>query len=184
MSTNPGDRLAKHAEFLRDQAEKELGPGRRDIASPSDFVQDALVAALEQQRKGEGPAAIPAVEAAYLWKALQNKIRAAFRKADAEIHGGKVKFTSIDGDNLPGSATSPSEKFRKKTREESLEKALRALEPRDQRVLTLKFAEDKSSTEIAEILGITPKYARDLSKRALERLRDAYVAEGGPWDFS
>jgi len=54
--------------------------------------------------------------------------------------------------------------------------ALGRLCPRDQQVITLRFAEDRTFEDIAAQLGTTPSSARVFSHRAVKRLR-AELAE-------
>lgn len=53
----------------------------------------------------------------------------------------------------------------------SIERALLALKPRHQTVITLRYLENLKLTEIADVLGCTPGTARSRMARALAQLR-------------
>jgi RNA polymerase sigma factor (sigma-70 family) len=178
------DRLARHEPFLKEQVRRKVGRARTAGASASDLAQETWVAALEAERKGKGPEPTEKAEAAWLWKILCNKISEAFRKASAGKRGGGTAVTPIEGIEVPDPGTTPSSKVVQNSREECLGRALRSLSKKDQEVLTLTFVEGKSRREIGALLGIGERHVGNLYRDALERLRAAYVAEGGPWDFS
>ncbi len=181
---DPGVRLVQHEPFVKDRARQELGAARIGIVTASDVVQDTMVAALQKEKRGPGPAPTPAAEATYLWTTLRNKIREAYRTARAVKRGGSVKIDSLVGDAIASPGTSPSEKYTRKTREEVLDRAMGLLDPKDQEVLTLKLVDGKSNQAIGELLGVSARHVGNLYEKALERLRAAYASEGGALDFS
>ncbi|QEH34856.1 RNA polymerase sigma factor [Aquisphaera giovannonii] len=183
-ATATAERLARHEASLRARAVRELGRSRIDGAGASDYVHEAFVAVLEAEARGKGPAPSPAAEAKYLLTTLLNGIRQAIRRSQATKHGGGAAFTPVEGDEIAGPGTSPSARVRRATREECLEAAFGSLSPRDRDVLRLELIEEKPRSEIAAVLGVSERHVGNLYRDALSRLREAYLAHGGPWDLT
>lgn len=180
---SPAEHLAEHLPYIHAEAKNKVGKATIGISTASDFAQDCVVAALQAANDGRFPEANPPAEARYLWTTLVNKIREAIRKSKSKKHGGEVTIVPFEGHQVPGSGTTPSSKLVRKTREEHLRSAMDTLDPRDQLVLKLRLVEEKSTPEIAQILGVSERHVRNLRHQAIERLRDAYLANGGTWDF-
>jgi RNA polymerase sigma factor (sigma-70 family) len=56
--------------------------------------------------------------------------------------------------------------------------ALEALSPRDQMILRLRYFDGCSITEVAERLGVKPKYAQKLVTKCLKRAEVQYTSKG------
>lgn len=175
-------RLAEHAPFVRREA-RRLSPCARIGVDGSDLAQEAWVAALEAERRGKGPRPDPRAEAVWLRRILRNKAAEAVRRARTAKRGGEAAILPLE-DEVAGHVTTPSEKLRRAEREQCLARALQTLNARDRQVLNLTLVQDRPRQEVAALLGIGDGYARRLRRDALERLRAAYEALGGPGDLS
>ncbi|WP_165246204.1 RNA polymerase sigma factor [Paludisphaera soli] len=177
------ERLARHDPFVRRLA-RRAGRSRGDGATTaSDHAQDAWVAALEARARGAGPASSEKAEAAWLRTILVRKVALAWRKRKALRRGGAATVL-IAGDEVADPGTTPSGKLERAAREEALARAMRSLDAQDREILALTLVEGKSSGEIAARTGVCDSYVRRLRRRALERLRAAYAAQGGTLDLS
>lgn len=58
--------------------------------------------------------------------------------------------------------------------------AARHLDPRERRVLTLRFVEDLTQSQIAAMIGVSQMQVSRILRRALEQLRDLTQAESEP----
>ena len=61
----------------------------------------------------------------------------------------------------------------------SLEPLIADLEPQEREVLFLRFFEDMTQSDIAEVVGVSQMQVSRLINRALERLREHFVADPG-----
>jgi RNA polymerase sigma-B factor len=59
----------------------------------------------------------------------------------------------------------------------SIAEAARTLSERDRQVLSLRFGEDKTQTEIAEALGVSQMQVSRILRRVIEQLRDSASAD-------
>ncbi|MFO0810022.1 MAG: sigma-70 family RNA polymerase sigma factor [Gemmataceae bacterium] len=101
---------------------------------------------------------------------------AQLRDADREVtlhRGGLPEADSVSlAAQLLGSFTTPSQAAVKAERRLAVQEALNAMDPIDREVLALKHFEQLSTSEIAEVLGLSKAGAGSRYLRAIKRLRD------------
>jgi RNA polymerase sigma-70 factor (ECF subfamily) len=139
----------------------------RDAAAADDLSQQVLLVTIEKLRAGEvrNPDEVGSFmlgTSRMLAESMQRKARRRERLT-AQFHVADVL----------SDATGGSEDI------EVMERCLHALAERDRRVLVLTFYAEKTSSEIAEALGVTSTVVRVARHRALERMRQCVgVPEG------
>jgi RNA polymerase sigma-70 factor (ECF subfamily) len=98
------------------------------------------------------------------------------RDADRELslhRGGLPEADSVSlAAHLLGQLTTPSQAAVKAERRLLVQEALGALDPMDREVLALKHFEQLSTSEIAEVLGLSKAVAGSRYLRAIKRLRE------------
>ena len=98
------------------------------------------------------------------------------RDADRELslhRGGLPEADSVSlAAHLLGQLTTPSQAAVKAERRLLVQEALSALDPIDREVLALKHFEQLSTSEIAEVLGLSKAGAGSRYLRAIKRLRE------------
>lgn len=103
---------------------------------------------------------------AWLYQVASNALIDHYRKASTR------RDTDLDTDEWdPPGADDPVWNTELKLEGEALREAMRALSPRDQQVLDLRFFAGFETIEVADQLGITANHAAVLVYRALGRLR-------------
>lgn len=83
---------------------------------------------------------------------------------------GRREFVTADVDERPA----PDDQETTILRRQSVIAALRQLGPRQRAVLVLRYLEDRSEAEVAEMLGCSVKTVSSQATRALAKLRLAY----------
>jgi RNA polymerase sigma-70 factor (ECF subfamily) len=105
------------------------------------------------------------------------------RDAGVEIslhRGGLPEADSVSlAAHLLGQLTSPSEAAVKAERRLLVQEALAALDPVDREVLALKHFEQLSTSQIADVLGMSKAGAGNRYLRAIKRLREVLSAMPG-----
>ena len=92
---------------------------------------------------------------------------------------------SLEPDSLAGSGTDPERRLRERELKDALDSILTSLEPRDRLLLKLRFEDDRSVREIADVMGFPSIFHvyRRLSRvldEARRGLRDRGVRESAP----
>jgi RNA polymerase sigma-70 factor, ECF subfamily len=105
------------------------------------------------------------------------------RDADRELslhRGGLPEADSVSlAAHLLGQLTTPSQAAVKAERRLMVQEALAALDPLDREVLALKHFEQLSTSEIAEVLGMSKAGAGSRYLRAIKRLREVLSSMPG-----
>ncbi len=113
---------------------------------------------------------------------LGAKMRDAAR--EISLHRGpmpQVASVSLAA-QLVGHFTSASAKVARAEMQILLQEALNAMEPIDREILALRYFEEMSNAETAEVLGIDPSAASSRHIRALKRLRQVLKSIPGFFD--
>ena len=81
------------------------------------------------------------------------------------------------GGDYASTVGEPDRRFELIEERTAFEPTLRALPEREQTILKLRFEEDKTQAEIAEIIGVSQMHVSRLLRRALMRLRAVTESE-------
>jgi RNA polymerase sigma-70 factor (ECF subfamily) len=141
-----------------------------------DIVQDVFVDGWRAAQRGSHPFTEGVPE-----RAIRNWLyHAAYCDAVSALrHRSVIAWESLDifdGADAVERHSLPSFEDRVTERAE-LHAVLATLEPDDRACLRLGVVEDFTSTEMAQILGISPEAARKRVSRAMHRLRVAYFSQ-------
>lgn len=89
--------------------------------------------------------------------------------------------TGIDGDSSGTDRQSvlaaDDEAFEHSENQQIIADLLTELEPREREIVRLRFFEEKSQQEIADVVGVSQMHVSRLLKRSFERMREAMAAE-------
>lgn len=143
--------------WLRGLAQRLAAPGDAD-----DLVQDTWIAAWRAAPPVDGTRPLRSWLARVLRNRASNLSRGRQRRNARET-------LAVEGE--PGTAATADAHLRRVRLLEALMSSLDTLPELDQRIITLRYAEDRNATEIAHALGLEPATVRSRVKRALERLR-------------
>lgn len=127
----------------------------RDSARAEDLVQDALIRVLRRWRHG----GVPAQPLAYARRVVTNEFLAWRRLRSAAEMVGPVRDVEVldHSDQV--------------TDRDLMWRLLGQLSPRSRAVLVLRYYEQLSDNEIAELLGCQRATVRSISARAMQSLR-------------
>ena len=106
---------------------------------------------------------------AWVYKIATNILIDYYRK---ESRKKEVDIDSI-GD-IPDNNYSPINDIENREKREKIDKILRRLSPRYQKILYLRFFADMSTEEIAVMIGVSVNNARVIKYRALKKFRKKY----------
>lgn len=108
---------------------------------------------------------------AWLYRVATNALTDHWRSASVRMD------VAVDTDawDLPSAADNPAWFAERVFEKEKLAECLKALSPRDQEVLSLRFFGERDVPEIAAVLGVSANHASVLAYRALGRLRSKYL---------
>jgi RNA polymerase sigma-70 factor (ECF subfamily) len=168
-SAPPGAAQPEEAELYRRFARRVRLSGLkhlRDEAAADDLVQQVLLVTIERLRAGE--VRNPDEIGSFILGTSRMLAGATARKArrreslTAQFHASDLY----------------AEPFVESSDIAAVERCLHLLAERDRLVVVLTFYAEKTSTEIAEELGVTSTVVRVARHRALERLRDCVGVRG------
>jgi RNA polymerase sigma-70 factor (ECF subfamily) len=145
----------------------------RDSAAADDLVQQVLLVTIERLRAGE----------------VRNMDEiGSFILGTSRMLAGSTQRKARRRESLTAQFHAPElsvEPFVASPDIDAMERCLHTLAERDRRVLVLTFYVEKTSSEIAEELGVTGTVVRVARHRALERLRECVrVRQGSGRDVS
>jgi RNA polymerase sigma-70 factor (sigma-E family) len=127
-----------------------------DRALAEDLVQEAFVRLFGRFRDLRNPDAF----GAYLRTTVVNLARSHFRRA-------KVERAYVDREARSSQASSPDAGGRQEMWE-----ALQRLRPRQRAAIVLRYYEDLTETQTAEVLGCAVGTVKSLVSRGIDRLRE------------
>jgi RNA polymerase sigma-70 factor (sigma-E family) len=133
-----------------------------------DLVQTALLAAMGRWKQIDDPMA-------YLRRAMVNRRATWWRRISS-----REVLTAVVGDGV-GRGRVTSDHAPGVTQRDELLRALGKLPTRMRAVLVLRYWEDLSEIETAEVLGCAPGTVKSQASRGLARLRRALEDTGPPW---
>jgi RNA polymerase sigma-70 factor (ECF subfamily) len=170
-SAPPGAAQAEESELYRRFAPRVRLYGRkhlRDHAAADDLAQQVLLVTIERLRAGD----------------VRNPDEiGSFILGTSRMLAGSTQRKARRRESLTLQFHEPElyvESFVASGDIAVVERCLHALAERDQRVLVLTFYAEKTSSEIAEELGVTGTVVRVARHRALERLRECVRLRPGP----
>jgi len=174
--------FARYRDRLKRMVHLRLSRRLQGRVDDSDVLQEAY---LEAARKLPEYAADPKLPV-FLWlrhltglklsEVHRRHLGTQLRDADREVtlhRGGLPEADSASlAAQLLGTITTPSEAAVKAERRLLVQEALNSMDPLDREVLALKHFEQLSTTEIAEVLGLSKAGAGSRYLRAIKRLRE------------
>ena len=185
-----GRLLERHRARLRKLVALRLDPRLQGRVDSSDVIQEAYLDAVRRMPEYERePERMPF----YLWLRflVGQRILELHRRhfgAQARDVGREVSFyrgpmpeasSAAIAAQLIGRQTSPSQAAIRAERKLRLQEALNRMDPLDREVLALKHFEQLSTSEIAQVLGLSKAGAGSRYLRAIKRLRAVLEAIPG-----
>ncbi len=134
-----------------------------DVVVAEDVAHDALSVALRSWSR------VSACESPYAW---------TWRVA-LNLNGKRLRRRRVELRHLPSQLTAPTTDLVEATPDAQLWAAVAALPLRQRVVVVLRHRDDCSYAEIADIVGCSRDYARQLQRRGIDRLR-SLVPERSP----
>src|SRR6516164_4976681 len=176
------DLFQLHRERLKRMVHLRLSRRLQGRVDDSDVVQEALIDCAQRLREYVADPKLPF----FLWLRHMTGLKLAevhrrhlgtqMRDADREVslhRGGLPEADSVSlAAQLLGQLTTPSQAAIKAETRLRVQEALNSMDPVDREVLALKHFEQLSTTEIAEILGLSKAGAGSRYLRAIKRLRE------------
>lgn len=176
------DLFARHRERLKRMIHLRLSRRLQGRVDDSDVVQETF---LDVSRRLQEYTADPKLPF-YLWLRHMAGLKLAeihrrhlgtqLRDADREVtlhRGGLPEADSVSlAAHLLGQLTTPSQAAIKAETRLKVQEALNSMDPVDREVLALKHFEQLSTSEIAEVLGMSKAGAGSRYLRAIKRLKE------------
>ena len=106
---------------------------------------------------------------AYLYRIAHNWITDSYRRKPVEL--------PLESEEIVDRLPDPSEELDQKTAVEMARNALRKLTPEQRQVIVLRYLEDQSNAEIAEIIDKPIGSVKALLHRGLDSLRRVLISE-------
>lgn len=161
-------------------AEREFDEALRGKASASDLVQETFLEAQRDFAQFQGTS--DSELRAWLRRLLLNNL-GSFSRSYRETNKRRVSRESplqpegsavLGGPPLRASAPSPSGFAIEREQREELQKAIARLPEDYQRVITLRYQEERTFEEIGTLMDRSPEAARKLWARAMDRLKSEW----------
>jgi RNA polymerase sigma-70 factor, ECF subfamily len=176
------DLFTRHRDRLKRMVHLRLSRRLQGRVDDSDVLQEAFLDASKKLTEYAHHPAMPF----YLWLRHMTGLKLAeihrrhlgtqMRDADREVtlhRGGLPEADSVSlAAQLLGKLTTPSQAAIKAETRLYVQEALNSMDPTDREVLALKHFEQLSTSENAEVLGLSKAGAGSRYLRAIKRLRD------------
>lgn len=133
-----------------------------------DSIQNLFIYIFEKKDKLSDPVSMRA----YLCTSLKNMV---LRQLEKEAKNRIVSFDNVKEYDFELDIDIETALIQSELEEESLlklQKALTALSPQQREVIYLKYYKEFSNDEIADVLGVSNQVVRNISSRALIKLRE------------
>jgi RNA polymerase sigma-70 factor (sigma-E family) len=128
-----------------------------DAALAEDLLQEALIALASRWESVQNPDA-------FVRRVIYRQRVSSWRKLRREVVAGRVPERSVtDG-------------AEERARDEEVHQALRALPPRQRAALVLRYFEDLTEAQTAEVMGVRTGTVKSLSHQAVARMRQELQA--------
>lgn len=171
--------LMKHRSRLRRMVAARLDPRLVGRIDPSDIVQEAYIEAFDKLPNYVREQPLPVypwlrqLAANRLSDAYQKHLHAQRRSVTREIHLGlsSASIGELAG-RLVSFGSTPSRQLAQQELQQEVREALDRLSVVDREVLILRFVEQLSNQETAEVLGISPEAVGMRRIRALRKMSD------------
>ena len=165
--------IARDLPWIRAQVQKRLGPALRARADTEDFMQDAMIEALNYSPRfvSQSQTRFRNIMVRIIENVLRDKNRWYQARRRAISKERPIPSDSvIDLDNPQKSVTQPGDLAQKNESELWVRLALEFLRPEDRKIILMRQWENKSFADISAELEITTETARMRFHRALPRL--------------
>jgi RNA polymerase sigma-70 factor (ECF subfamily) len=181
------DLVARHRRRLIKMVAVRLDPRLAARFDPEDIVQDALFEAsqkLDDYLQNRPLPFFPWVRqfiTQRVAKLHRDHLRAQRRSILRETNDNSLPDQSavMLGDRLLAKESSATRKLIRKELRERVQVALSKLSSTDREILVLRHLEELSTSDVAEILGISHAAAKKRHLRAIERFRLLWAPEDG-----
>jgi RNA polymerase sigma-70 factor (ECF subfamily) len=158
-------------------AQRELGPELQAKGGASDLVQETLLDAVRDFARFQGKSEDELLH--WLRRLLLNNLadfarqyrETGKRQIEREVRLEGGDSSAERGAGLAASLPSPSTDVRAGEQAEAIRRAVERLPEDYRRVIVLRYQEERSFEEIADLLGLTANAARKLLLRAVERVQ-------------
>jgi len=172
-----GQALEACRDYLLRIAQRELGPDLQAKGGASDLVQVTVLDAIRDFAHFHGNTDTELLQ--WLRRLLRNNLAdftRQYRDTAKRQIGQEVRLEGDDssaerGGGLAAAWPSPSGEAMAREQAESIRRAVERLPDDYRRVIVLRYQEERSFEEIADLLGLTANAARKLLLRAVERVQ-------------
>ncbi len=170
-----------HRDYLRRVVDLRIDRALRGRVDPSDVVQETQIAATQriadfiERRPTSFKLWLRGEAMQQIVAQRRRHVAAARRSVDRECSISNVSSLLIARNLLHGT---PSEAVERKELAERVRQLMENMPEKDREILTLRYVEELTNTEAAEVLKIHAAAARKRHGRAMKRLLEMIVESG------
>ena len=172
-----GRLLDLHRDYLRGIAAQQLPPKLQGRIDDSDVIQQTCLSVHKQFTGFAG--SDPAEFVAWLRLIHERNIQNAVRDHLVVQKRSVDRDVATEQDNLVGHETTPSQIVLRAEQSAQLKDALSSLPEEEQGVLRLRYYENYSVQQIAEVLGLTPDAVAWRMKKGMKAMKKHLGDEAG-----